>query len=223
MKIRINETNIAPDIPQGKVHEIDIDEDLSVQDMLDAIECGFADLSKYYSLSGVFSRNDAYFPYIFTGDKICFNVPFRETSVSDFLKTHNIPNNKIHIITGLVQAGGPGFLPWDEIWDALNKIAIICTISGVSVLSVKSIFDGIRSRFAKREIPPHSLHDVIFTRSCWNHNELAEFLDMPIEETKHLLKGFGYVYDRQTMMYVPGEHAKEIKEKIQGLQVHDIY
>jgi len=30
------------------------------------------------------------------------------------------------------------------------------------------------------------------------------------------------VYDRKTMMYVPGEHAPEIKEKIQGIQVHDV-
>ena len=222
MKIKIYETNMAPDVPQETVHEIEIEENLSIRDMLDIIECGFADLSKYYSLSGVFSWNDAYFPYIFTGDKIRFNVPFREATVSDFLKTHNISNNEIHITTGLVQAGGLGFLPWDEIWDALNKIAIICTISGVSIFSVKSIFDGIRSRFVKREIPPHSLHDVIFTRSCWNHNELAELLDMPLEETKHLLKGFGYVYDRKAMMYIPGEHAQEIKDKIKGLQVHDI-
>lgn len=223
MKIRIYETNIAPDIPQEKVHEIDIDENLSVQDMLDTIKCGFADLSDYYPLSGVFSWNDGYFPYIFTGRRILFNVPFRDASVSDFLKTHNILGSELHIVTRAAQAGGPGFLPWEEIWDMLNKIAIICTISGVSIFSVKSFFDRIRSRFVKRNVSPHALHDILFSRSCWNHNELAELLDMPLEETKYLLKGFGYVYDRKTMMYVPGEHAPEIKEKIQGLQVHDIY
>ena len=45
---------------------------------------------------------------------------------------------------------------------------------------------------------------------------------MPIEQTKYLLKVFGYVYDWQTMMYVPVVNAKEIEEKIQGSQVYDI-
>ena len=219
MKIKIYETNMAPDVPQETVHEIEIEENLSIRDMLDIIECGFADLSKYYPLSGVFSWNDAYFPYILTGDRIRFNVPFREATVSDFLETHNFCNGEIHIITGLVQAGGPGFLSWDVIWDALNNIAIFCSISGGNI---KSIFEWIKSRFVKKEVSPHTLYDIIFARSCWNHNELAELLDMPLEETKHLLKGFGYVYDRKAMMYIPSEHATEIKEKIQGLQVHDV-
>lgn len=209
-------------MPQETVHEIEIEENLSVQEMLEFVECGIADLSSYYLLSGVFSWNAAYFPYIFMGNRIRFNVLFQETTVSDFLKTHNICNGEIHIKTGIAQAGGPGFLPWDTIWEVLNKIAIICTISGLSVLSVKSIFDGIRSRFVKKEIPPHALYDIIFARSYWNHNELAELLDIPKEETKSLLKGFGYVYDRQKMMYVPGEHANKIKGELKDIQVHDI-
>lgn len=223
MIIKVLVTYVAMDEPYIKEHTVDIPEDASLQDVFDALGCGLADVSDYYELSGVFAWNNFYCPFILTECSVQYNLPYNEVKVSDFIHTHCIGNNSIRIATGYPQAGGPGFVELKEIWDTiypwLNDIAILCTITGISV---KGIIDGIRSYFEHRKASPHAVIDMLATRRQWNHKELAEILEMPEKNALYLLKAFGYEYDKKLMLYVPSKNTVELREKIKSVQIHDI-
>lgn len=155
MKITVLVNNIACNNPLVTEHEIEISEDMTLQDLLDSLDCSMADVSNYFEISGVFAWNSSYCPYILTKQGIQYNLPYDKVKVFDFINTHEIRNNTLRVTTGYPQAGGPGFIEAKEIWDAvqphLNNIAIFCTIFGVSI---SGIITSIRSHFEKRKYRP---------------------------------------------------------------------
>ena len=100
-----------------------------------------------------------------------------------------------------------------------NNIAIIFTISGINI---KDIVRWIRSFFEKKKAPPHTVVDMLATRSQWNHKELAAILEIPEENAQNLLKAFGYKYDRSLMQYIPGDETEKLREKLKTIQIYDI-
>ncbi len=223
MKIKLIINNIMLDDNNFTEQEIDISEDSTLQELLDVSGYGIADVSEYYKYSGVFTWNCICCPYIISDEGILYNVLFNQIKLKDFIKTHGINNNTIKIVVGYPQAGGPGFNDLKAIWDIvqpyLNDIAILFTISGVNC---KSIIDWFRKFFEKKKVAPHTVMDIILSRKQWNHKELADILDVPEENTKYLLKAFGYCYDNKLMQYVPSEKTEELIEKISSVQVLDI-
>lgn len=230
MKIKVYVKNIALDEPQTKEYDVNINHSMSVQDLLDMLKCSVADLSDYYEYSGVFAWNNGYLPFIISDDKLMYNVSYSEVNLMDFMNTQHISDNSIRVTTGYAQAGGPGFIELEEIWEAfcmvweavkpyLEEMIIVTTLSGISV---KDIFKGLRTYFTKKKTTPHAVVDMLSSRKQWNHKELASYLGVEDTYAKHLLLAFGYKYDRKLMQYVPGEKTEELKEKLENIQVHDI-
>lgn len=215
--------NIALDTPQETEHIVEANDNMTIQELLDEANTGWADLSDYYPLSGVFAWNDAVLPYLFTDGKVSYDIAFENAKVKDFLSTHNICDNTIRVTTGYPWAGGPGFLElvqiWDNIYPYLEAIAVLVTITGVSL---KELYSYLRKRFLKKEQPPQTCFDIVFSRRYWNASELAELLDIEQERAKELLKLLDYSYDRTQMQYIQGERTKEIKEQLMNAEVRDV-
>lgn len=216
-----NAALLGEEAPQEKV--IVLDDKATIQQLLDAAGCIHADLSHYYPFSGAFTWNDPFLPYLFTGGKVIYFVSFEDAQVKDFLYTHSIADNTIRVTTGYPWAGGPGFLPLEQIWEnafhVLNTIAVFVTISG---FSLKDLFCYLRDRFLPIQQPPQSCFDIVFSRQKWNSSELAKLLDIEHERAKELLKVFGYQYSRKQQQYIQGEKAEEIREKLSNVKSFDI-
>ena len=223
MIIKTLVTNVAADEPYENEFMIDVPEQATLQDLFDKLECGLADVSDYYEFSGPFAWNNFFCPFILTADGIQYNLPYSDVKLTDFINTHSIDSKAIRIVTGYPQTGGLGFIELAEIWNTvqpwLNNIAIIFTISGINI---KDIVRWIRSFFEKTKAPPHTVVDMLATRSQWNHKELAAILEIPEENAQNLLKAFGYKYDRSLMQYIPGDETEKLREKLKTIQIYDI-
>lgn len=84
------------------------------------------------------------------------------------------------------------------------------------------MFYFIKSLFTQKNIQPLNGIDLIFSKSMWNHHELAINLDIASEQAKKLLKNFGYKYDNKKMMYVSQPISDELREKFLKVNVLDI-
>lgn len=223
MNVKVLIYNIALDTPQKTEHIVETNDSMTIQELLSEANSGWADLSDYYPLSGVFTWNDALLPYLFTDGKASYNVTFEDAKVKDFLSTHNISENTIRVTTGYPWAGGPGFLAlvqiWENVYPFLEAIAVLVTISG---FSLKDLYSYLRKHFLKKEQPPQTCFDIVFSRRYWNSSELAKLLDIEPERAKELLRLFDYHYDRTQMQYIQGECTNEIKEKLMNVEVRDI-
>ena len=223
MKLDIVIRNAALDeqAPQKKV--IILDDDATIQQLLNAVGCMNADLSHYYPFSGVFTWNDPLLPYLFTDGKAIYFVPFEKAKVKDFLHTHNISDDTIHITTDYPWAGGPGFLPLEEIWESVFPIlTIIATFVTISGFSLRDLFCYLQNHFLPEQQPPQTCFDIIFSRKRWNSSELAELLDLEQERAKELLKAFGYLYVPKQQQYIQGEKSEEIRRKLSDVKALDI-
>ncbi len=229
MTVHLLVTNIVDEIPQTFPVEVTVSERATIQELLDTAGYGTADLSDYYSLSGVFAWNDFHCPYLFSHGKALYNVPYSAARLQDFYDTFDICDSTLRIVYGYPQAGGPGNLSIEEIWDGLcllcrdvfpylNVLAIFCTVFG---FSVRDIFRRMVAPFIKKGVPPHTVEDILSSREQWNHRELAALLDIPEKNARQLLRGFGYRYDRHKMLYVPGELSAKIRKGIKYLDIHE--
>lgn len=196
--------------------EVEIDEHTTLAELV-----GLADLSHYYPLSGVFSWNSQEIPYVVSDGTVRWNQPYSQVRVSDFIRTHQIQDSVLYAEGGYPQAGGPGFLPLMELWEAaypvIEQILTIVEIGGLAIGAGK----WAASLFRKKGVPPQTCFDFLFSREKWNAFELAELLEIMPEEAKKLLDVSGYRYDRSIMMYVQQPEALDMKEKLGKVNVHE--
>ncbi|MCL2841207.1 MAG: hypothetical protein FWE05_10600 [Defluviitaleaceae bacterium] len=213
-------------IDKELIHEVEIFEETTIQQMLDSISISIADLSEYYALSGIFTFNTIALPYVVSSDgKVYWNMLYADTKVKDFLVTHNICDNTIVVKTGHIQAGGPGFIKLYEIWMSIYPIIDqFVTVTGLIAIVggagkwVHSLFKGKKEKY----IPPQSYFDLIFSRKEWNHFELADFLEVNKDDAKQLLQVFGYQYNPSRLLYVQQKESLALREKLSKINVLDI-
>lgn len=222
MEIKIQIKNIAMENPEVSECVVALPENASIQDLIDSIGWGTADLSEYYPLSGVFSWNSSYVPYLFVNGKVEYDVLFESAHIKDFIYTHNISDNTIKVVVGYPWAGGPGFLElkeiWGHVWPCIEAIAVVCTISG---FSLKDLYNYLRTKFMDKGQPPHTCFDIVFSRKQWNALELAKLLDVDVDKAKDLLALCDYQYDRKQQQYMQSNHTEECKKKLTEVQVYD--
>ncbi|EOU2024379.1 hypothetical protein C4D21_14600, partial [Clostridium perfringens] len=58
------------------------------------------------------------------------------------------------------------------------------------------------------------------SKDKWNHYELAEYMEITPEESKNLLKGFGYKWDNSKKIYINRNNLKEILEKFSKISIY---
>jgi len=104
---------------------------------------------------------------------------------------------------------------WVQAYPIVEHIAIItgavvgtATITYAPFKFVKWVRDKARP---KNGCEYQWIQDVI-SKESWNISELSEKLSIPKEQTKELLKGFGYVWDSRKMLYVETKGTRELRE-----------
>jgi len=214
---------IDPNVFPEKIDFIsNIDDNTTLQELFDRAEQSLADLSEYYYLSGPFSFNSTYLPFIINaGGKVEWNVRYKDAKVKDFITTHKIKDKIIISKIGYPQAGGPGFKEFIQLWNLIYPIFDqFVTVVGLGAIIINA-GKWVHSLFAKKNIPPQSHFDLIYSRENWNHFELAELLGISKEDAKQLLKLFGYSYDNSKTLYVQQPISLQLREKLSKINVLD--
>lgn len=196
------------------------DNDTTLEEIFESAGHPYADLSEYYYLSGAFSFNTRSLPFIINSSgRIDWNISYQEAKIIDFIATHHIKNNVITAKIGLIQTGGAGSIDLIDIWNlvypVLDQIKTIFELGAASITMGK----WVHSLFHNKDIPPQSYFDLIFSRSNWNHFDLAELIDISPDNARNLLKAFGYIYDKNKHMYVQQSSSLELREKISKINV----
>lgn len=201
----------------------DFDGNTTIFDLLDNDGVSLVDLSHYYKVSGDFYFEQGIFPYIIDcNGKIRWNSTYSETKVIEFLKTHKIENNYIEAKIWFPLAGGPGAMDLIDIWKLVYPVLEeFVTCYGLISIAGKG-YCWIKSLFKTDIVPPHTYFDLIYSRSLWNHFELAETLDIDSAKAKEMLKVLGYEYDRKKLMFVQQPSSHVLREKISKINILDI-
>ena len=144
---------------------------------------------------------------------------YSDILVEDFFKTHQIQNSIIYIETGYPLAGGLGsneiLEMWQNIYPWLDQVATVLGIGSAILNIVKTLI----RKHIKQDHTPMDLVDLIYSRRQWNHNELAQYLETDSEKAKDMLHLFGFVYNRQIMLFVPGPDFEMIKETFMKVDI----
>lgn len=209
--------------PEKIVINYEIDSNTTLTQLFNAVGYPHADLSEYYPLSGVFSFNESFLPYIINKNgKIDWSINYENVTVVDFINTHRIENFTIVSKTGYPQCGGPGFKDIVEIWNMVYPVIDqFMTLFGAVSLG-RSVKEWFESKLQKSDRMPQTFFDLIYSRDCWNHTELADLLEIEYEESKQLLKFLNYSYDNSRKMYIQQPGSIELREKLSSIEVRDI-
>lgn len=204
------------DSVQSSVRAVEFDDNTTLQDMI-----GAADVSSYYPLSGAYSFNNEYVPYIISENTVLWNVDYSDVRVKDFIATHHIQNHTLAASEGHTKAGGPGFTELSEVWNQIYPIIdqFVTTVGIVPI--VFGAGRWIASLFHKKEVPPQSYFDLIYSRDRWNHFELADLLCITSDDSKRLLNSLAYQYDPSVLMFVQQPESLELKDKLTKVNVYD--
>lgn len=98
-------------------------------------------------------------------------------------------------------------IEWFEL--VLTVFETLSTIEGVCAFTqrLKKLF--------KRKVPkPTTFQDIIYKRNLWNHYELSQKLGFSNEDTKCLLKTFGYKWNNNKKIYEITEKEKNKRKKL---------
>ena len=195
--------------------EVEIPADATVQAFIDALGYPCGDLTNYYPFTRSYIFDDEFLPFLISEGAIRYSVPLPNAKLADFMNTLGIKDNSIRITTNYPMAGGFGIEDLPELWETVYKcmegIAVFCSISG---FSLRNLWNWLKGLFVKRDQTPFTVMDVIYSRTAWNHMELARLLDIDVERAKELLRAFGYEYERSAMQFVQNEHIDIIKDKL---------
>lgn len=179
------------------------------------------DISAESDFEDVFLTDRSYMvygkmPYVLVDGKLQWDVQFRDVTVRQFIGTYNIVDGKINVKTGYPAVSGAGLTMLDDVWklfldDILPAIIDICEIVNACDV-IKRIFVSLRNKVREeqgKDVFPDAFTDAIYRKNAWNHFELSKELGKEVEETKNLLKGLGYSWDRKKLLYVISEEDKK--------------
>lgn len=104
---------------------------------------------------------------------------------------------------------------WEQAYPIIEHISTITgAITGVAAITTAPIafINWMRSRLQKnRNKSEHDWIKSILEKDEWNVSLLAEKLKLSEGDTKQLLKGFGYIWDANQMMYVATESTCKLR------------
>lgn len=104
---------------------------------------------------------------------------------------------------------------WVQAYPIIEQIATVAgAITGVSAVIAApiSFIKWIRSKLQeKKEKSEYSWIKLILQKNEWSVSVLAKKIDLSEEETKKILKGFGYVWNSKKMLYVETENTCKLR------------
>lgn len=105
---------------------------------------------------------------------------------------------------------------WEEAYPIIEQIATITgALTGVAAIAATpvSFIQWVRNKLQKsRERSEYSWIKTILQRDEWNVSLLSKKLDLTDDETKRLLKGFGYIWDAKKMLYIATDNTYKLRD-----------
>lgn len=152
----------------------------------------FFSFEEYYGNSCLMAEYGV-LPYLISDGIIKWNVPYAEATLLDFINTHDIYDDTIHVSVDNV--GGAGdfcntlYQGWLSVKPLLDMAGYVCTC--------KSIYDGIKMAFgAKKKNKPlfNEFYKYVMKKDKWDIDDLWKQTGIPKENLVQYISLFGYEY-----------------------------
>jgi len=102
---------------------------------------------------------------------------------------------------------------WANAYPVIEQIANVTgAVTGIAAITSAAFLfiKWIRSKNITKE-KEYTWIQNILRNDSWNVSLLSQELSMTEEETKKLLKGFGYVWDSHRMLYIATENTEKLR------------
>lgn len=96
-----------------------------------------------------------------------------------------------------------------EFFDILSHVSSLITCIGGLI----GLFRWIRSKIAPIDTPPKYFARLL-KKQTWNHYEFAKVLNVEPDVSKKILKAFGFVWDKNSLLY---QHTKDTDIRLLAL------
>ncbi len=104
---------------------------------------------------------------------------------------------------------------WLQAYPIIEQIATVTgAVTGVSAVVVApiSFVKWVRNKLQKKkEKSEYSWIKLILEKNEWSVSVLAKKIELSEDETKKILKGFGYVWNAKKMLYVATENTCKLR------------
>ncbi len=105
---------------------------------------------------------------------------------------------------------------WEQARPVIEQIAMVTgAVTGVAAITTAPLafIKWIRSKLnEQKERNEFAWIKFIIAKDEWNTSILAQELGLSEEETKRILKGFGYMWNSQKMLYVSSENTQRLRD-----------
>lgn len=103
---------------------------------------------------------------------------------------------------------------WAKAYPIISQIADVAgALTGVAAIFASPFYliKWIRNKIREKSIDEHTWIQECIAHDTWNASELASILSITVEQSKSLLKGFGYKWDNHKMLYVATETTEKLR------------
>jgi len=107
---------------------------------------------------------------------------------------------------------------WASAYPIIEQIATTTTAAiGIVAVArapfkfIKWFREKVQSSSSYHGTEANWIQKVLF-QDCWNISELSKTLSISNEDSKQLLRGFGFSWDKSKMLYVSSELTKKLRE-----------
>lgn len=105
---------------------------------------------------------------------------------------------------------------WEQARPVIEQIATVTgAVTGVAAITTAPLafIKWIRSKLNERkERHEFAWIKLIIAQDEWNTSTLAQELGLSEQEAKRILKGFGYTWNSQKMLYVSSENTQRLRD-----------
>jgi hypothetical protein len=211
-----------------KDYKTEIGDNATIQDLIEMLPTDFytrIETERYYKIRNSAFRFDSFFAiqFVIHDGQVIWMPSYDETRVDDFLETLQIPDNTIHMTTGISGRGGGAtdlLANWQVVLGALSAISSIYTLKTMpqtAIHRIRSLKRRTKLVSGQAENHPGPFFSLILSRNHWNVNELADITGLTKDEAKNALRLCAYSYDRQQLMYVVTDKTTEVIDTLNKL------
>ena len=104
---------------------------------------------------------------------------------------------------------------WEQAYPIIEQIATVTgAITGVAAITATPLafIKWIRNKLQeKQEKNEYKWIKLILNEDEWNVSVLSQKLELSENETKKILKGFGYMWNAKKMLYIATENTHKLR------------
>lgn len=177
---------------------------------------GNIDFEVYYRM-GASDQASARIPWVIADERLVIDADYDSVTVDDFLRSFQTEENTIHLTTNYTAAGGAELIAAGAV--VLFVLNALSSIEGTAQLGkrLKSVWAKLRG--AGDGETALRYFDLVLSRDCWSHVELATLLEISAADAIAILTVLEYKFDSKQLLYKKTLASGLMQQKLQNIDL----